>query len=116
MPFLVHPLIEKPFEVAAGCVLERALEIARHHVAAAMAVAVEVQRLEEQSIAHLPPQHVEDQRSLLVKVPIEKLDRGAIAVAYDRTAVLARVLGEIRLAILPQVPCEFVRAEILLAP
>ena len=37
MAFLVHPLVEKPVEIAAGRIFKCGLEILRNHIAAAMA-------------------------------------------------------------------------------
>ena len=51
MPFLVHPLVEEKIEVAAGRVLERALQVLRDHVGAAMPRAIEIERLEKQLVA-----------------------------------------------------------------
>src|SRR5208282_6342114 len=51
MPFLVHPLVEEKIEVAAGGVLERALQVLRDDVGAAMPRAIEIERLEEQLVA-----------------------------------------------------------------
>src|SRR5260370_32857342 len=47
---------------------------------------------------------------------IEEIDRRPVAIAYDRPAIVIRVLIEIAFAILADVPCELVGAEILLAP
>src|SRR5882724_11434736 len=47
---------------------------------------------------------------------IEQVDWSAIAIAYDRPAIVIRVLIEIAFAILADVPRELVGPEILLAP
>src|SRR5882757_2246009 len=47
---------------------------------------------------------------------IEKLDWGAVAIAYDWPAIVIRVLVEIAFAILADVPCELVGPEIFFAP
>src|SRR5712671_3475003 len=47
---------------------------------------------------------------------IKQVDWSAIAIAYDRPAIVIRVLIEIAFAILADVPRELVGAEILLAP
>src|SRR6267378_3369947 len=47
---------------------------------------------------------------------IEQIDRRAVAVAYDRPAIMIGILIEIAFAILADVPRELVGAKILLAP
>jgi hypothetical protein len=51
MPFLVHPLVEEKIEIAPGRVLERALQVLRDHVGAAMPRAIEVERFVKQRVA-----------------------------------------------------------------
>src|ERR1700722_19769913 len=116
MAFLVHPLVEEKIEVATRRLLERALQVLRNDVGAAMPRAIEVQRFVKQIVAGDAPQHVQHQAALLVEMPIEQIDRIAITVTYDRAAVMIGVLVEIAFAILPDVPRELVGPEILLAP
>src|SRR4029077_6125384 len=92
------------------------MQILRDHVAAAMARAIEVERLVEQIVAGDAPQNVQDEAPLLIQMTIEKLDRRAIAIAYDRPAITVGVFVEITFAILAPVPCEFVGHKIFLAP
>src|SRR6266403_2051987 len=47
---------------------------------------------------------------------IEQFDRSAIAIAYDRTAIVIGILVEIAFAILADVPRELVGPKILFAP
>src|SRR5882757_709115 len=116
MPFLVHPLIEKPVEISPGGVFERALQILGDYVAAAMTRAIEIERLVEEVVAGDAPEHMQDQAALLIQMTIEQLDWGAIAIAHDWPAIVIGVLVEIAFAILADVPCELVGPEILLAP
>src|SRR4029077_14252957 len=92
------------------------MQILRDHIAAAMTRAIEVERLVEQIVAGDAPQHVQNEAALLIQMTIEKLDRRAIAIAYDRPTITVGVVVEIAFAILAHVPCEFVGTEIFLAP
>src|SRR5262249_42180226 len=70
---------------------------------------------EEERVAELGPEDVEDEAALLVEVAVEEIDRKVVVLADDRADVAARRLAEVRVLILLHAVLVLVAAEALLA-
>src|SRR5262249_1553411 len=98
-PCSIDPLLEESLEAPAAHLLQGAHQIARLHDALLVPRQISVHALEEERVAEVPAEQVQDARALLVKVTIEDVYRRLVVLAHDRALVAAAGLAEVRLHI-----------------
>ena len=110
VPTLPHPLVEEPVDVAAGRLLDRALQVVRQHVAIGVLRDVVVDRRPPRGVAQLIAEHVEDDPALLVEMTVEDLQRLRIGLLHQRSPVAAGVLLEVERPVAHHLVAELVPA------
>ena len=114
VPAFVDVLIKQPVDVAPGRLGDRALEVGRRDVRAAVLAHVVMDRLRPAGVAEHRADHVEDERPLLVQMAVEEVDRFVIDVVDDRAAVAVAVFAHVDLRVAVQLVAELVDAFVAL--
>src|SRR5208283_2448519 len=91
----IEPLVEEGARVAPGLFFDCANQIDRLDVALRVLLYVASDRTPEASVIELTTQHMERSTGFFIKVAVEDLDRVAVPIADDRTAVALGIFLEI---------------------